>query len=451
MENPWTMRIFGETDKIYYFHSPIYIDKYSSISFDIDSYETPSSFSFCIYEQETDFKSNVTLVEDEERCTALFYEENGTSKVSIVLGRLFGYRKTEIKYLRVVQDKGNNVHFLSSSSKSEVLISNLKIERDDQPDFSNIECNLYDSHSTPVQEFSMNKCACDDGYISSNGGKIIGGLDKCVTNIPIGSTGLYDQSPCRHFRECASGYCTNGTCTEAGELIVQYNVFEEMGAIQAKAEPLKSQGESGLILGPDNKLKLFGDMHSIHRLSQPIMVNKFTELRMTVDKGEEVISTEICLLQDQDIDILKCKMLCTVLTVDKGSSTISVAKVFTNAIIDVKFIVFIQKVRPGNDNSFPRAGKSTKISALQFVDRNIESILNDQGQCNDLNARRVRNKNRNSEDFCMCYDGYRTSRGKKRGPYDTCEKCLDINETNNCYFIERRGACAEVNFILLDS
>lgn len=444
MENPWTMRIFGVTDKIYYFHSPVYIDKFSSISFDIESYETPSSCSFCIYENETEFKSNSTLVEDEERCTNLIFEENGTSKVSITLGRLFGYRKTEIKYLRIVQDKGNNIHFLTSSSKSEVLISNLKIERDGQTEFSNVECNLYDSHSAPVEDFSMNKCVCDDGYISSNGGKVIGGLDKCVSNIPIGSNGLYDQSPCSHFRECASGHCKNGTCTEAGELIVQYNVFREMGAIQAKAVPVKSQGDSGLILGPDNKLNLFGDVHSIHRLSQPIMVNKFTELRMAVDKGEDVISTEICLLPDQDIDILKCKMLCTVITVDKGLSTINVAKIFADATIDVKFIVLMQKIRPGNDSSFTRTGKSTKISALQFVDRNIENILNDRGQCNDPNARRLRNKNRNGEDFCMCYDGYITSRGKMRGPYDTCKKCLDTSGSSNCYFTESREACAEV-------
>lgn len=448
VENEFTIRIYEELDRIYSFEASVEIDKYSYFSFEIMKIVAPSNLEFCIYEDDSEIYSNSTLIEDELRCENVLSTENDV--VTISLGKLFAYRKSEVKHFRISQNQ-DSIAGRVTSQKSEVILSNLKFFREDPDAFYNLndmDCASYDSNSTLVPNESFKKCVCNDGYVSSNQGKIVGKYDTCVPNLPIGEDGLFDQSKCDHFRQCASGFC-NGVCTEAGQLNVTYAVNSTVGVVEARTMSGKSGGNSGLVLGADNKLNLYGEVQSMHELSQAIRVNKFTELLLDIEQGTDVVSSKICLLPEQDLDIFgKCSVFCKTLEVTQGTSiaTVNVAKLFTDHTVEVKYVAFLQRSRTSG-GLLTRAKYTSTISRIELRDQETEQVLNNLNECKDPNARRARNidRNKGDSDYCMCYDGFISSNEKMRGIYDTCTPCL--NTGNDCYFREDGDKCARVRIL----
>lgn len=419
------LTLLGTLHKVYKFSEVIKSNRYTFIELNMETVMHPYSLEICFYETRSEVLEMMQIIDFEERCQTV---PTFSGTVNISLGSRFNYRFANVRYMTFKQtDIAFNV-----LQSAEISISNMAI-RYEEPieyyEFYGSECSSFDSNSIQINTRSGMRCSCIENYVSSNGGKIVGKNDVCIPNID--RKGKYDELPCSSFLECASGLCTDSICESAGDLVLSITdsigSTEEIDVWRRTLSSIQYSNDNGEILGPDGILKLFGDTESVFSLSRKVTVSKYTTLKITVDRVGYDLSCEICILPSLDLTTIRsCPLLCMDLDPisDEKFVQIKIRDVLRYRKLDVQYLYFRQKTL-----STIRIGQHTLIKHIQFLQDEIEPLLDESGQCRDKNSKKVRRYDRSrsaiSGDYCECFDGYLSSSGTKlRGEYDICLECI---------------------------
>lgn len=162
------IHIYGSVDKIYQMRSPIDVNKFTQISFDLDESEGPrGTVTMCLYE---DLHLDAAL-ECSSRCLKLEY---GTNLFN--LGQIFHDRQTSVQYIRIKQAGViDTARATPISTLSDILFSTYAEA------IVNEKGICVDTNALTVQSTQGVLCTCPDGFVSSNGGKLQRASDTCVS------------------------------------------------------------------------------------------------------------------------------------------------------------------------------------------------------------------------------------------------------------------------------
>jgi hypothetical protein len=435
-ESKNAIRIFGNVHKLFKLRAPAYVDKYTLLHVELQQVEAFQKIRICLYGNQDEVISNSTILADEKRCQNI----TGNGAIKIHLGDFFSFKIVQVRYFSILFENDNYFD-------GEAVLSGFSLRREglgDYDNFSGTNCPALDVNSAVITNSAgRRKCVCIDGFVASNGGKILERYDTCVST--LFSIGGFDFSSCGSFRDCASGTCSLGSCSPAGSLQLEINV-SEINEVPTGSEliPNNAVGEvGGIILQPDNVLTIFGSTQQLFQIPKisnipgmpkSVSVNKYTKMKFNAKVPELGIRTRVCLLRTSDLDVIKdCPSSCFEMDDSMGETSyiVDVGSMFNNRIIEVKYIAFLQTSTSKTSTSNGIEG--TSIFNVQLVDDEIENILDTNGRCKDPNSFRLRSASRSESDICVCMDGFvSSSDGKQLGPYDTCINCLTITD-NKCF------------------
>lgn len=412
----------GTLRKFYKFDQAIAFDRYSILQFQMESISHPGKLEICFYENRDEALIRPEWYET--RCKEFLSFES--QNVSISIGEVFNYRYGSIEYLYIVQTELPS----RSRNRAHLIVDSFNIIKQGIKEIEEMNCNDFDENSLEIEVDSQKFCACREGYVSSNHGKIIDKYDKCVKN----AMENFDFQACDHFSECTSGYCVDYMCKSSGSLNV---MSHETTANPIIASRKSSSGQGGEIVEPDNSLKLFDNVISTYELSNIVNVTKFTSLHI-VGASRQSIQAEVCILPSQDSSIINtCPTLCFDL---KFGTEEFLGFDLGEELIDRKIgIKFIQFRQTNYGRSSNERREFTLIKSLEFHQAPVESLLVENGLCRDVNSKPVRTivRNNNAPATCECLDGFMSSNGGKFiTEFDSCIKCYS-GSSNKC-FIEPR-------------
>ncbi len=197
----YNISLYGNAQGIYRLSQPVIILKSTELRFELETMEKTDHSEICLYENEEDLKG-APLLGSEYRCVD--FTLSSTGKIENI-GDLFDYRTTSIQYIVFRQ-------FNSDYRRSgEITISNIifTADPDDQQD---IQCSELDPNALKLDNNSGIggiQCKCREGYVASNGGKVLNKQDSCVACF---GTCLFDGHACNYDRDCASGWCDDNMC-----------------------------------------------------------------------------------------------------------------------------------------------------------------------------------------------------------------------------------------------
>ena len=212
-----TLQIFGNSHLHYILGVPIEIQKFSVLRFSINVIAESESFRICLYENKSGvIEEEESLVGDEYRCKDIM--SFGDTEISI--GSFFDYRTTQINSISFLQINEYKRRYGESEIRSIVVKAG-----DKEPIFDTFgECN--DIDATKMLIVGEYHCECNDKFVASYFGKILGEYDTCVTCIGC----FLDGEPCVHNRECRMGACIDSTCTPGVSLmnsIIRYYIVHD--------------------------------------------------------------------------------------------------------------------------------------------------------------------------------------------------------------------------------
>ena len=201
-----TLHLYGHVHTLYEMDLSILVNKFTRLQFDLTEIIVSEQLRICIYEDEEDVAGQTLVVGDETRCTNI--TESGS--VDIGIGDFFDDRVTQIKYISFIQDSGRNPR----SGESE--ITNIVVEPGETVDVVDENGKCADSNANEVVPGVVGnaegvQCVCDDGFVSSNGGKILGEYDSCVHCLSYPDCAL-DGETCSRNRDCMMGICIDSIC-----------------------------------------------------------------------------------------------------------------------------------------------------------------------------------------------------------------------------------------------
>ncbi len=192
--------LYGNVFQQYELSQPITVFKTTVLNFTLEAVVIVDTSTICFYEDEDDSKLRKWLG-TEYRCIDITSLQSGENSIE-KLGMLFDNRTTTIKFIEFHQSNKNG----RRSGKR--IISDMKF-RFESVDDSNIACAERD----PNAEQTDIDCICKEGFVASNGGRVLNRHDSCVQC--YGSNCLFDGNDCTYNRDCMSGRCINNTCSSS--------------------------------------------------------------------------------------------------------------------------------------------------------------------------------------------------------------------------------------------
>lgn len=199
-------RFYGDATVLYSFVTPVVVNKYFHLQFDVVIEQIPDFIKVCVYENESDLIMEYELIGTEYRCINV---PPKTQLFDVDLGPLFDYRMTSIKYMTFSQGKYNLPRFAKTVIKNVHLYLGNKTPIIDETGL------CFDGNATIVvipDDEARKKCMCLDGFVASNGGTILGEYDTCVRCLG-GRYCTLDGGLCVRNRDCFMGRCDDGICT----------------------------------------------------------------------------------------------------------------------------------------------------------------------------------------------------------------------------------------------
>lgn len=177
--------------------------------------------------------------------------------------------------------------------------------------------------------------------------------------------------------------------------------------------------DAGVVVESESTIHLFGNTSRLFELTKTIDVQKFMRIKFYVDVNgdEEIERVGLCLHDtfpngsygDQD----QCYTVAT-----GGRFDIDLGQFFYNRKTSVAFVSFFMELPSSMSDNTVEAS----ISAISILPGENTDIVDENGQCKDLNAKTVRD---GEETSCLCMDGFVSSNGgKQQGLLDSCVSCL---------------------------
>ena len=189
VQSDGTVRLYGNLSKLYQLSTNLAVNKYKRMSFQFNLLEGSKGSQeteICMYEK-------FSPTSETGSCPPIcFTPEEGSNYMNI--GAMFNDRMTSITVIEVIQKRGLSElkHLRMYSDLEEEVVGN-----DD-------ECT--DRNARRVRRMGPTGCYCLDGYVSSNGGKLRGLYDTCLSclgTIPTTSVCLDENSESHQGEKCA--------------------------------------------------------------------------------------------------------------------------------------------------------------------------------------------------------------------------------------------------------
>ena len=181
-------------------------------------------------------------------------------------------------------------------------------------------------------------------------------------------------------------------------------------------------GKNGVVVEVDGSIRLYGNVKKIFRLEVEFIMTKFKRMELFYTQVSQVKQTDIgsiCMYEELNTGTIvdeNCSPVCY--TPEEGQNSINIGKMFQDRLTSVKFISFTQ-----NDGI-------SEVRDLNFLSDPEVGIVDEDDECVDPNARRVRSLGPTG---CTCLDGYEPSTGGAlQGIFDTCISCLPNSDKGRC-------------------
>ena len=165
------LSLHGTLRKFYKFNEAVAFDRYSILQFQMETISHPGKLEICFYENRDEALIRPEWYET--RCKEILSFES--QNVSISLGEVFNYRHGNLEYLYIVQTESPS----SSRNRAHLIVDSFNIIKEEikEIDENNPDCEKFDENSIEVEVNSQKYCACKEGYVSSNQGKIINTME----------------------------------------------------------------------------------------------------------------------------------------------------------------------------------------------------------------------------------------------------------------------------------
>lgn len=214
--------IFGDTYKVFRTNRMISVSRFTQVKFTaLKGAPSSTGLQICFFLQnETSFSEDLLSISYfEKRCFEVGQLSTLAKSFVINIGDdLFNYRTVDdLNYIGFKQTESLD------SRADTITIRDLRIDQLDSIDFIDSNGRCVDENRDSDLPFSLlpRACKCKNGYVNSNGGKLItANDDKCVPCLePCG----FDGDNCTYTTDCFSGVCgPTNTCEAPVSLIRQY-------------------------------------------------------------------------------------------------------------------------------------------------------------------------------------------------------------------------------------
>lgn len=201
--------MYGDSFKIFELSRSVSFNKVTNMRFDFERVQDPnlnvgansdSEFQVCLFEERDGDLLHLSYANDERRCELV-----SQASMNIQFGRdFFMNREASVKYIALKQ----SVNGFDLTRVVSVKVINMRVTTRQAPNqITNTgRCSdeLADEYPNADQ-----KCVCQPGYVSSNGGIVLEEFDACV---PVIVPGGYDGDVCFMNRACLKGRCSSNKC-----------------------------------------------------------------------------------------------------------------------------------------------------------------------------------------------------------------------------------------------
>lgn len=185
--------LFGPSSATFMLEPPLNVTKFTRLTIMMDSIALPDMVQLCLYEERVSNRS----------CTTLKQGEN----VIAIGEEIFEHEVSQAAFLMLEQ-------FNSNPREGETSLKNISIHQHAVLPLINSDGDCVDVNAIVT---GNSTCLCKLGFVSSNGGTVLGPLDTCVSCTRKPFCG-FDTDTCERDRDCLIGRCLNGTCLSSVSL-----------------------------------------------------------------------------------------------------------------------------------------------------------------------------------------------------------------------------------------
>jgi hypothetical protein len=163
------------------------VTKFTRLTIMMESIDLPDMVRLCLYEERVSSRS----------CTTLTQGEN----VIFIGEEIFEHEVSQAAFLMFEQLNSN-------PREGETSLKNISVHQ-----LAVLPLITSDGECVDENAILMGNstCFCKLGFVSSNGGTVLGPLDTCVSCTRKPFCG-FDTDTCERDRDCLVGRCFNGTC-----------------------------------------------------------------------------------------------------------------------------------------------------------------------------------------------------------------------------------------------
>lgn len=143
-------------------------------------------------------------LEDEYNLDQCVQLSSDVDQIDIKVGYLLNDKNTEISFIAFLQDGATLFNYGTS-------LRDITFVQGENTDIIDENGQCTDPNALTVTLDGNTNCICDGGYVSSNGGKVQGELDTCVSCVSSPFC-FFEGDPCSANDDCDNEICDSGIC-----------------------------------------------------------------------------------------------------------------------------------------------------------------------------------------------------------------------------------------------
>jgi len=197
-----TIDILGDTFRVFKLFKSFNFNKHTRLEVQLINVDVALLMGVCVYE----------TLEDENNLKQCVQLPSYVGQIDINVGSLLNYRIGKIGFIAFVQtgaallDNGTSIRKIAFVQGDDTDI----VDENGQCTDQNALTTIQDGNKT---------CICDDGYVSSNGGKVQGELDSCISCVSSPFC-FFEGDICSANVDCDNDICDDGICRTTVSLSV---------------------------------------------------------------------------------------------------------------------------------------------------------------------------------------------------------------------------------------
>jgi len=189
-----TIEIFGDTFRAFKLSKTFNFNKNTRLEVNLINLDVALVTGVCVYE----------TLEDENNLKQCMQLPRKVGQIDINVGSLLNNRRTKIAFIAFTQTGASLLDYGT-------FIRNIAFVQGANTDIVDENGQCTDSNALTEIQNSNTTCICDDGYVSSNGGKVQGELDSCISCVSSPSC-FFEGDICSVNIDCDNEICDDGIC-----------------------------------------------------------------------------------------------------------------------------------------------------------------------------------------------------------------------------------------------